>query len=99
MNEVYVCIEESPDYGKDAVGVYDNEESAREWIRQKFLEFKNEDPKNESAQDNDNYSWGDEECDGILDRLIGEVKGGHKWYCYYELESYGWYVFKLPVMK
>lgn len=91
MKKVYVCLRETPDEGKCAVKAYDNEESAREWMRQEFMEFKTEDPKNECACNNENYTWGE------TDLLFGD--SAYEWYCYYELESYGWYVVKLPVMK
>jgi hypothetical protein len=96
MKEVYVCLKETPDEGRTAVGVYDNEESAREWIRQEFMKFKAEDPKNECSCNNENYCWGD--GDILLGDLLGNANG-YEWYCYYELESYGWYVVKLPVLK
>lgn len=77
--KVYVCVEETTDYGRQIAKVVTDLEVAREWIRNELDAFKSKHPE---YSNNASYNW----TEGISER-------GHKeWACWLDFESYGWYV-------
>ena len=83
MNKLYVCVVETPDYGKSVSRIYTRLDDAREWIRNRFLDFTE---KNDGYAKR-NFNWGMDVND----------EGNRVWYCWYDMESYGWYVVETPV--
>ena len=84
--KVYVCVEETADYGRQIAKVVTDLDVARAWIRKEFLEFKLKHPEHSN---NASYNW----TEGI-------DEWGHKeWSCWLDFESYGWYVTEIELDK
>lgn len=84
--KVYVCVEETVDYGRQIEKVVTDLDVARAWIRNEFLEFKSKHPEHSN---NASYNW----TEGINE-------WGHKeWSCWLDYEGYGWYVTEVELDK
>ena len=84
--KVYVCIEETVDYGRQIAKVVTDLDVARAWIRKEFLEFKSKHPEHSN---NASYNWTE-----------GVSEWGHKeWACWLDYEGYGWYVTEIELDK
>lgn len=84
--KVYVCVEETVDYGRQVAKVVTDLDVAREWMRKEFIDFKVKHPEHSN---NDSFNWTE-----------GVGEWGHmEWSCWLDMESYGWYVTEIELDK
>ena len=84
--KVYVCVEETVDYGRRVAKVVTDLEVAREWIRNEYTAFKGIHPEHANPTA---YNW----CAGA------DEYGHREWSCWLDYESYGWYVTEIELDK
>ena len=83
MNKMYVCVVETPDEGKTVSRIYTRLDDAREWMRNRFLDF---------TARNDGYA----KKDFVWSECV-TLEGNVEWMCWYTNEAYGWRVVETPI--